>query len=155
MGGFLYYYWQFVLTVRFIGEHERAKEMEGLTVFEAKTVRTGKKRRREGTGDPGDVDGYKGPWREYVDQVKVSKPTDEEKAALEIMFADRKKKDKKDEEEKIIEETCMLHGVLFYSETCSCDHLYSEAICIQSQLWFYHLYQKTTSHFFLGPSVVT
>lgn len=93
---------------RFIGENDRAKEMEGLTVFEAKSVRTGEKRRRESKGDPSDVDGYKGPWREYVGQVKVSKPTDEEKATLELMFADKKKPKK--EEEQVMEESTMLHG---------------------------------------------
>ena len=43
---------------RVIGEEERAKELDGLTVFEAKTVRTGAKRKREDKGDPADVDGY-------------------------------------------------------------------------------------------------
>ena len=93
--------------------HDRAKVMEGLTVFEAKSVRTGEKRKREDRGDPSDVDGYKGPWREYVGQVKVSKPTEEEMAAMELMFADKKKKKekKKDEEEQTMEESSMLHGV--------------------------------------------
>lgn len=82
--------------------------MDGLTVFEAKSVRSSRKRKREDKGDPGDVDGYKGPWREYVDQVKVAQPTDEEKAALEIMFASKKKEKK--EEGQTIEESTMLHG---------------------------------------------
>lgn len=93
---------------RFIGESDRAAEMGGVTVFETKSVLTGKKRKREGKGDPGDVEGYKGPWREYVDQVKVAKPTDEEKAAMELMFASKKKEKK--EEGQTIEESSMLHG---------------------------------------------
>ena len=93
---------------RFIGETERASEMEGLTVFEAKAVRSGQKRKRESLGDPGDVEGYKGPWREYVDQVKVAKPSEEEKAALELMFASKKKEKK--EEGQTIEESSLLHG---------------------------------------------
>ena len=88
--------------------------MEGLTVFEAKSIRTGKKRKQEGKGDPGDVDGYKGPWREYVDQVKVSKPTEEEMATMELLFADKKVKK---EEEQPMEESSMLHGV------CVCVHV--------------------------------
>ena len=86
--------------------------MAGLTVFEAKMVRSGQKRKREPMGDPDKVDEYKGPWREYVDQVKVAKPTDEEKAALEVMFADKKKKTEKKEEDQTIEESSMLHGEL-------------------------------------------
>lgn len=85
--------------------------MEGLTVFEAKTIRSGAKRKREGKGDPADVDGYQGPWREYVDQVKVSKPSEEERATLELMFADKNKKKAKKEEEPTMEESSMLHGV--------------------------------------------
>lgn len=86
--------------------------MAGLTVFEAKAVRSGKKRKREPMGNPEDIEEYKGPWREYVDQIKVAKPTDEEKAALEVMFADKKKKkeEKKKDEDQTIEESTMLHG---------------------------------------------
>ena len=89
---------------------DRAEAAAGLTVFEAKTVRSGCKRKREPMGDPEKVDGYKGPWREYVDQVKVAKPSDEEKAVLEVMFADKKKKNEKKEEDQTIEESTMLHG---------------------------------------------
>ena len=89
--------------------------MEGMTVFEAKSVRTGKKRKREAKGDPADVDGYKGPWREYVDQVKVSKPTEEEMATMELLFADKKKKkEKKEEEDQTIDESTMLHGMFLH-----------------------------------------
>ena len=87
---------------------DRATESEGLTVFEAKTVRSTRKRKREEKGDPADIEGYKGPWREYVDQVKVAKPTEEEKATLEVMFASKKKEKK--EEGQTIEESSMLHG---------------------------------------------
>ncbi len=98
---------------RFIGEVDRAEALDGLTVFEAKMVRSGQKRKREPMGDPGEVDDYKGPWREYVDQVKVAKPTDEEKAAIEVMFADKKKKkEAKKDEDQTIEESTTLHGEL-------------------------------------------
>ena len=43
--------------------------MAGISVFEAKTVLTGKKRKRKEKGDPSDPEGYMGPWREYTDQV--------------------------------------------------------------------------------------
>lgn len=94
---------------RLIGDVEKADKLEKITVFETKQVRTGMKRKREEKGDPGDVDGYKGPWRSYVDQVMVAKPTEEEKAALEIMFADKQKKKEKTEE-PTIEESSLLHG---------------------------------------------
>lgn len=79
-----------------------------MTVFEAKTVRTGVKRKRLDKGDPGDVDGYEGPWREYVDQIKVSKPTEKELAILEERFGDKQKNKK--EKDETIDESSMLHG---------------------------------------------
>ena len=91
-----------------MGETENARDNEGMTVFEAKKVTAGRKRKREAKGDPGDVDGYMGPWRGYVDQEKVSKPTEEQRAILEVMFADKKKEKK--EEEETIEESTLLHG---------------------------------------------
>lgn len=106
-------------------------------MFEAKSVRTGEKRKREVKGDPGDVDGYQGPWREYVGQVKVAKPTDEEKAAIELLFAEKKKKKEgklKKEEEPTMEESSKLHGV--------CVFAYSLFVCllpllekVQSTVW--------------------
>ena len=106
-----------VKFIRLVGEVEKAKEMEGITVFETKNIQTGKKRKREEKGDPSDIDGYKGPWRGYVDQVTVSKPTDEEKAAIELMFASKKKEKK--EEEQTIEESSLLHSK-WYMHACVC-----------------------------------
>ena len=45
--------------------------MKEVSVFEVKLVRTGQKRRRKEKGDPADLDGYMGPWREYEDEVYV------------------------------------------------------------------------------------
>lgn len=92
-----------------IGEEERAKELDGLTVFEAKTVRTGAKRKREDKGDPADVDGYQGPWRGYVDQVMVAKPSELEMKVLEQQAGDKKKMRKKPDEEEVFEESSTLH----------------------------------------------
>ena len=58
------------ISHRPIGDQERAGELEGISVFEVKKVFTGKKRKRKEKGDPGDLDGYMGPWREYEDQVR-------------------------------------------------------------------------------------
>ena len=92
----------------FVGELERMNELEGMTVFEAKTVRTGQKRKREDKGDPGDLEGYKGPWRGYVDQETVSRPTKEQMAILEEQFGDKQKAKK--EKDETIEESSMLHS---------------------------------------------
>lgn len=54
-----------------------------------------------------------GPWREYVDQVKVACPTPEQKAILEAQIGN-KLKDKEPEEETI-EETTMLHSKNHFS----------------------------------------
>ena len=39
---------------------EKAKENNAVTVFEATKLRPGDKRKREQTGDPGEIEGYKG-----------------------------------------------------------------------------------------------
>lgn len=76
-----------------------------------KQVRTGEKRKREEKGDPGDIDGYQGPWRGYVDQVKVAKPSQEQMAILEEQFKDKRKMQKKNEdEEEVFDESTLLHG---------------------------------------------
>lgn len=83
-----------------------------------KQVRTGEKRKREEKGDPGDTEGYMGPWRGYVDQVKVAKPSSEQMAILEEQFKDKRKmQKKKEDEEEIFEESSLLHGEL---DTCTC-----------------------------------
>lgn len=111
-----------VCSYRLIGETERAGELESVTVFEAKTVRTGVKRKRLEKGDPGDVDGYMGPWREYVDQIKVSKPSEKEQAILEEQSKHKQQKNKK-EVEDTIEESSLLHG-----ESCKSGESYSPTL---------------------------
>ncbi len=48
----------------------------GLSVFEACAKRAGDKRKRERNTDPGDVEGYLGPWGKYVDEKTVMKPSE-------------------------------------------------------------------------------
>lgn len=96
---------------RLIGESGKADQLEGVTVFEAKTVCTGVKRKRLDKGDPGDVEGYAGPWRGYVDQVTVSKPTEKQLALLEEQFGEKRKKKAVKETEDTIDESTLLHGV--------------------------------------------
>ena len=101
-------------THRVVGEREKAEELEEVTVFEAKTVFTGVKRKRLDKGDPGEVDGYEGPWRAYVDQVTVSKPTEKQMAILEEQLGERKKKRQVKETEETIVESSLLHGECVY-----------------------------------------
>jgi pre-mRNA-processing factor 17 len=95
--------------LEFIGDEKRLKEMGGATVGEVKVVKTGQKRKRLDKGDPGDVDGYQGPWREYEGQVKVACPTPEEKVILEAQRAKKIKDREVPEEENTINETTTLH----------------------------------------------
>ena len=117
-----------------------------MTVFEAKKVVTGRKRKREPKGDPGDVDGYMGPWRGYVDQEKVSRPTDEQKAVLELMFAE-KKKDKKEEEETVAEST-LLHGRSWRMQACTISLMATPSIWggVKTQIYILilHVLEKTS-----------
>ena len=45
-------------------------------MFEQSKIKSNRKREREGKGDPSDIEGYKGPWADYKDEVKVAKPTE-------------------------------------------------------------------------------
>jgi pre-mRNA-processing factor 17 len=90
----------------YIGEKELAEQNKGLTVFEHNKVKIERKRQREGKGDPSDIEGYKGPWADYKDEVKVAKPSEEQLAILEEKFGN---KQKKKEENETVEEKTMLH----------------------------------------------
>ena len=85
-------------------------EFAGASIFEMRgSQKVGEKRRREKPGEPDQVEGYKGPWREYVGEVKVAKPTEEQKLILDKMIHSKKRKEKEQKEETIDEST-QLHG---------------------------------------------
>ncbi|KAF4519595.1 hypothetical protein B566_EDAN003762 [Ephemera danica] len=92
----------------YVGETETAKEKNGRTVFESTERRPLDKRPREKNDNPGDIEGFIGPWGGYVDEVKVSKPSEEESAELEEILAKRQKRGKK-VEEKPMEEKAVMH----------------------------------------------
>lgn len=92
---------------RFVGDVEKAEEKKGLTIFEATEARPGDKRKREKPGDPGDIEGYKGPWATFVDEAKVAKPSEEQAAKLEEFEMTKQKRTKK--EEQVVEEKTTLH----------------------------------------------
>lgn len=71
--------------------------------------KVGEKRKREQPGDSDKVEGYKGPWRQYVDEVKVAKPTEAQKLILDQMIHSKKRKEKEQKEETI-DETTELHS---------------------------------------------
>ena len=64
-----------------------------------------------------------GPWAGYEGQLKVAKPTDEQKAILETQFS-KKMKQKKPVEESI-EESTMLH-----SESLSLSHTHTHTLSL-------------------------
>ena len=59
-----------------IGDKEAAELTNEMTAFEQQKGAPGKKRKREGRGDPGTVDEYQGPWADFVGEVKTAKPTE-------------------------------------------------------------------------------
>ncbi|EDO38815.1 predicted protein [Nematostella vectensis] len=91
-----------------IGDVTKADELKGNTVFESVKTRPGDKRKREGRGDPGDIEGYQGPWAPFVDESKSAKPSEEEASKLEEFENTKQKRTKKDEE-KSAEEKTTLH----------------------------------------------
>lgn len=50
------------------------------------------KRKRLLNDDPSDIEGYKGPWAEYEDELKIARPTEEEQTELIELLAKRKTK---------------------------------------------------------------
>merc|ERR1712048_240631 len=67
----------------YVGDLSRCNANKEVTVFEAVKSRPGDKRKKEKRGDPGDIDGYKGPWAAFVDESKSSKPNEEQAKILE------------------------------------------------------------------------
>ncbi|XP_068698123.1 pre-mRNA-processing factor 17-like [Montipora capricornis] len=92
---------------RYVGDVTKAEEKKGVTIFEVAAARVGDKRKREKPGDPGDIEGYKGPWATFVDESKVAKPSEEQAAKLEEFEMTKQKRSKK--EEKSVEEKTTLH----------------------------------------------
>jgi hypothetical protein len=53
-----------------------ATENKLATVFESTKARPKDKRKRERNDDPGDIEGYLGPWGKFVDEQRVAVPND-------------------------------------------------------------------------------
>lgn len=88
----------------YVGDLSRFEENEGKSVFETTKIRPGDKRKREGPGNPEDVDGYQGPWAPFVDESKSAKPSAGQQEILDE-YEEKKEKLGKKEEEKVEEKT--------------------------------------------------
>ena len=92
-----------------IGDAEKEEEDKGVTVFESIKKRTGDKRKRASNYDAGDLEKFTGPWAKFKDEKEVSVPTAEEKEELDEILAKRKRNQKKQTDDKPIEEKTQLH----------------------------------------------
>lgn len=80
-------------NIKVVGSTDEGKNTENVvTVFETTKVRPLDKRKRKKNADPSDIDGFLGPWGGYVDEQKVAKPTEEEKAELLELTSKKSKK---------------------------------------------------------------
>ncbi|XP_069128076.1 pre-mRNA-processing factor 17-like [Argopecten irradians] len=91
-----------------VGDKVAAEESKGLTVFEAAPKRPEDKRKRLRNSDPGDIEGYLGPWGKFVDEKTVMKPSEDEQKELDEILAKRSKTNKQTEE-RTAEEKTTLH----------------------------------------------
>lgn len=81
--------------IKVVGSTEEGKDVDSVkTVFETSKIRPLDKRKRKKNDDPGDVDGFLGPWGGFVDEQKVAKPTEEEQAELDEITSKKNKKGK-------------------------------------------------------------
>lgn len=79
---------------RFVGNREAAVGAGGDTIASmsaAKAKKSASKRKRKNRGDPGDIDGYKGPWAAYEGEQERAAPTEEEMATMESWKSDEQK----------------------------------------------------------------
>ena len=90
-------------------EGEEIKEEEAKTVFEAVKTRPKDKRKRERNDDPGDIEGFIGPWGKFKDEVTTAVPSEEDSKFLEEYLSKMKKRVKKTVDESPMEEKSTLH----------------------------------------------
>ncbi|XP_017776658.1 PREDICTED: pre-mRNA-processing factor 17 isoform X2 [Nicrophorus vespilloides] len=93
-----------------VGSAEMKDEAKGKTVFESTKLRPLDKRKRSKNDNPGDIDGFLGPWGGFVDEQRVMKPSEEEAAEMEELVSKRHKKGKPVEEKQIEEKTTLHIG---------------------------------------------
>lgn len=93
----------------FVGHLEAAYNTDGKTVFESNKIKPENRRKRHKNDDSTDIEGFLGPWGKYVDEELVSQPNEKEKADIEEMMAKKQRRNKREPEEKPVEEKTTLH----------------------------------------------
>lgn len=93
----------------YVGHLEAAYNSDGKTVFESTKLKTENRRKRHKNDNPSDLEGFLGPWGKYENEKLVAQPTDQEKAEIEEMMAKKQRRNKREVEEKPIEEKSILH----------------------------------------------
>lgn len=88
---------------------EAAYNSEGKTVFESSKIKPENKRKRLKNDNPSDLEGFLGPWGKYHDEKLTAQPTEQEKAEIEEMMAKKQRRNKREVEEKPVEEKSILH----------------------------------------------
>ncbi|CAF3251810.1 unnamed protein product [Rotaria socialis] len=78
-------------TQQIIGDQVSAEINQGKTIFETSRKLLNEKRKKEKNNDSSDVDRYQGPWAPYVDEITVSRPSEEEQKEIDEHLAKRKK----------------------------------------------------------------
>jgi pre-mRNA-processing factor 17 len=59
---------------------------QGMTIFETSKKRAGEKRKKEANNDPGDIEGFHGPWAPFADEITVSRPSEVRQYSLKCLF---------------------------------------------------------------------
>jgi pre-mRNA-processing factor 17 len=92
----------------FVGPNlEAAYNTEGKTVFESAKLKASRKRHKN--DNPEDLEGFLGPWGKYQDEMLTAQPSEQEKAEIEEMMAKKQRRNKREVEEKPVEEKSILH----------------------------------------------
>jgi pre-mRNA-processing factor 17 len=63
-------------TPQIVGDQVNAEMNQGMTIFETHRKHFGEKRKKEKNNNPGDVEGFQGPWAPFVDEITVSRPSE-------------------------------------------------------------------------------
>ena len=63
-------------TPQLIGDQTSAEVNQGMTIFETKRKKLTEKRKKDKNVDPGDVEGFQGPWAPFADEITVSRPSE-------------------------------------------------------------------------------
>ncbi|CAF0888463.1 unnamed protein product [Rotaria sordida] len=77
--------------LQMIGDQTSAEINQGMTIFETSKKRSGEKRKKEKNNDPSDVEGFHGPWAPFVDEITVSRPSEEEQKEIDEYLAKKRK----------------------------------------------------------------